>query len=375
MPLPQLDQTNTVFDRDTCSVRGDGLEVASLNKVAQFTLSVNLSNRNIEIESIVGQLKSISNDGSVTDCSTEPSRYGQYKIQYTPTVCGRHELSLSVNGQQIPGSPFSVMVSVSTELVALVKVWDGINASAITVNSLGDVIVCEEKGISICNRDGRMKAFVKAPEMKYFDFGAITTDKNNNIYCTNLSSNKILQCDKNGRRVQVHEVQYLKGSGYNGVVVVGDNLMVCECNCKGVIVVYDLKLNYERRIEYSNMGQFVDISSDTDQNLYVADATNSCIRVLCKTGVLLHSFGCDKGDKVLALPCHLSVSGQYVYISDYCKHCVSVYTTSGEYISTFGQRGSEEGNFKNPCHVFVDMDHFVWVCDHGNTRIQCFTIL
>ena len=73
---------------------------------------------------------------------------GEYNIKYTPTVLGRHKLTVSVDGQQVQGSPFSVSVSISpTELRKPVKVWTGISYPyGVTVNSEGEVIVCEWQG-------------------------------------------------------------------------------------------------------------------------------------------------------------------------------------------------------------------------------------
>ncbi len=77
---------------------------------------------------------------------------------------------------------------------------------------------------------------------------SIATDTEDNIYCISLLGNKILRCDKNGGNVQVHEVQQVKGPGYRGVAVVGDEVMVCERNNRGTILVYDREVKYVKFI-------------------------------------------------------------------------------------------------------------------------------
>ena len=42
---------------------------------------------------------------------------GEYRIPYTPTVRERHELTVSMDGQQVAGSPFPVFVSIHLTLV------------------------------------------------------------------------------------------------------------------------------------------------------------------------------------------------------------------------------------------------------------------
>ena len=125
-----------------------------------------------------------------------------------------------------------------------------------------------------------------------------------------------------------------------------------------------------RRIELKNMGLVVDISADVRGNLYMADYHNSCIQVFSANGAFLYSFGHDKNE--VKKPWRLCVSGQYVYVTEMDNHCVSVFTTDGVYVTSFGQRGSKEGEFKFPYFLYVDKNCFVYVCDFGNSRIQCF---
>ncbi len=49
-----------------------------------------------------------------------------------------------------------------------------------------------------------------------------------------------------------------------------------------------------------------------------------------------------------------------------------MFTTEGEYVTSFGQLGREEGDFIYPLGVCVDVDGFVYVCDHDNSRVQKF---
>ena len=58
---------------------------------------------------MVSSLRSLCS-GSIVKCVVEQSEPGKYHIKYTPTCCGQHELNVSVDGQQVTGSPFSVTV-------------------------------------------------------------------------------------------------------------------------------------------------------------------------------------------------------------------------------------------------------------------------
>ena len=374
--LQQLCQTNAnitqlALDPAQCTVRGEGVETAEVHQTAEVTLTTKLINSKTEV---VGQLKSLY-DGSVVKCDVDQSGPGEYRIQYTPTVRGRHELTVSVDGQQVAGSPFPVFVSIPpTQLGKPVKVWDDIDsASGITTNSVGDVIVTEYDGDIVKLESKEKKSvLVKHSDSKLTWLASVSTDNEDNIYCTDFRSNKVMKCNKNGGNVQVHEVKQVKGPGHWGVAVVGDEVMLCERDNEGTIMMYDRELKYVRRVEHG-LGIFKGVSADNHGNLYVTDYTNDCIQVFSNDGVFLRSFGRDSnGVKRLDYPEYMCVSGHYVYVTNDDGNYVSVFTTAGDYVTSFGQQGSGEGEFKLPCGVCTDKDGFVYVADYGNHRVQCF---
>ena len=50
-------------------------------------------------------------------------------------------------------------------------------------------------------------------------------------------------------------------------------------------------------------------------------------------------------------------SDQFVYVCDKGNRCVSVFNTSGEFVTSFG-------HFLNPIGIIIDDDGFVYVCDY-----------
>ena len=369
--------TRLVVDPAKCTVRGEGRETAEVGKTAEVTLTTKLTNNKTTRCSVavVSELKSLR-DGLVVKCTVDQSGPGEYNIKYTPTVRGRHELTVSVDGQQVEGSPFSVSVSISpTQLGKPVKVWTGISHPyGITVNSEGEVIVCEySEDIIKLDKEGKKHVIVKHSTTTLTEVSDVATDKEDNIYCTDWNTNKVLRCDKNGRNVRVYEVQQVKGPGHRGVAVVGDEVMLCECGSKGTIMMYNRELEYVRRIVHEDMGQFFNLSSDSHGNLYVTDRGKSMIQVFSNDGVHLRSFGHDdNGVNRLNYPRGVCVSGQYVYVSNECGHNVSVFTTAGHYFTSFAEKGYEEGKLRHPCGICIGQQAIVYVCDRYNKRVQCF---
>ena len=112
--LQQLCQTQAIItklciDPSKCTVHLE--EAVEVGKVSKGTLITRLSNdklfkRNCKVSC---QMKSLHN-GVLTDCNIEDDESGSYSIQYTPTVRGRHELTVLIDGQHVAGSPFPVFV-------------------------------------------------------------------------------------------------------------------------------------------------------------------------------------------------------------------------------------------------------------------------
>ena len=62
-----------------------------------------------------------------------------------------------------------------------------------------------------------------------------------------------------------------------------------------------------------------------------------------------------------------------LFISDSHNHRIQVFTKDGQFISKFGQYGSEEGELNLPWGIALDKDHNVYVADWGNSRVQKFS--
>ena len=374
--LQQLCQTQAniiqlSIDPAKCTVTMEDSTKHEVNITSHATLVTRLSSNKISRRhcKVSCSLRSLFNN-VLTECKVVETENGQYAIQYTPTVRGRHELTMSVDGQEVAGSPFPVFVSIPpTELGKPVKVWTNLTMpTGITVNSTGEVLV-SGRGGNICKFDteGNRKTLVKQNQVY---LSKIAVDDGDNIYCTDSNSNNILRCDQNGGNIQVQEVKHGK-EGQRGLVVIEEELFVCVNDNGGTIMVYNKELNCVRRIEHRYMGYFGDISADSYGNLYCTDWNNSMIQVFSNDGFFLRSFGCDgKGGK--KEPWGLCVSGHYVYVCSGCSYNILVFTIDGVYVTSFGQRGNNEGDFNWPHSVCVDQDGFVYVTDYNNSRVQCF---
>ena len=345
---------------------------AEVFKTSEFKLA-RMSKPTQENYEVVSYARSLSTN-AITECNVDRTGTTEYSIQYTPTSRGRHELTVSVNGQEVAGSPFPVFVSMSpSQLCKPVKVWDVRGPCGVAVNSVGDIIVAQYKGDIIrYDKDNQGEVLVKYSQTKLRYLRDIALDNDDNIYCIDEMTNKILKCSQTGSNIQIKELKQMNCGG-QGLVVVGNEVFICNRLSNSTIAIYNRDLEYIRHIRHGNVEQLMGISVDACGNLYVVDNTNSLILVFSNEGNYLHSFGYDgTGRKVLKSPYGICVSGPYVYVTNAVGHNVSVFTTDGVYVTSFGIHGKDRGNFDLPFNVCVGKDGFVYVTDHFNARVQIF---
>ena len=158
---------------------------------------------------------------------------------------------------------------------------------------------------------------------------------------------------------------------YRGVAVVGDEVMVCDWSGNNV-KVFTKELKYVRQInshggpEHVQFGKIQDVTSDEYGNLYISDIdedrSRACVQVYSNGGEFIRTIGADRLKRLHGV----AVSGHYVYVTDDEVNCVSVFTTEGEYVTSF------QSEFIGPCGVCVDKDGFVYVCDFCCRKVQIF---
>lgn len=361
---------NLPIDQTKCTV-DIGTDMPEVGNEVTATLTTRLSNNTIpkKRHRVASLLKSLYND-IVTDCVVDSTAIGFYSIRFTPTIRGRHELVVSVDGHHVSGSPFPVFVSLSpTKLGQSVQIWENIpDPTGVTVNSEGDILVVTYKGnIVKLAEEGKITEVVCQNEL--VGLRKIEVDHEDNIYCVSGSSSRIMRCCKDYKNIQIMDCE----DRLRGLALVGDKVMVCPAGALGTVKVYDKELHLMQSIQHKNLGCFLALSCDTDGNLYCADYSRSCIQVLDSDGKFKSSFNEDeRGTNILKHPWGLCVKDQYVYVCDRSSCTVSVFTVDGAFVSSFGHRGNEDGQFNGPHSICVDIDGFVYVTDHLNNKVQSF---
>ena len=306
---------------------------------------------------------------------TTPSRY---EVTYTPVSRGRHKLHVQVNDKEINGSPFTVTVYPDPkQLGHPVRTVTGLVAPyGIAINNREEMIVREYGAHRLANLDTRgqkirtFRSHGDSPHQMILPAG-IATDDSGNIYVS--SEHKLQKFTSTGELIKCVGRKGGKEGEFDGPcgLTLRDNLVyVCDRK-NNRIQIFDLDLNFVRSIgsRGSGRGEFnrpLDVKFDTTRNMYVAEGGNGRVQVMDSSGRFIREFGRGK----LSRPSGLLIADKYVYVSDFSGCCIVVYETSGQYVTSFGRRGRNEGEFRSPYCITSCVDGFIHVCDHVNSRVQ-----
>ena len=100
-----------------CQTTGQGLEEATVGEKSFVILQiVNFMDKPCEGPILLSECELVSDiTGTRASSSVETTGQSQYKINYQPTIKGRHQLHVKVEGQHIRGSPFDITVKLPAE--------------------------------------------------------------------------------------------------------------------------------------------------------------------------------------------------------------------------------------------------------------------
>jgi PKD repeat protein len=116
------------------------------------------------------------------------------------------------------------------------------------------------------------------------------------------------------------------------------------------------------------------IAADTDSNVYVTDTWNDRIQKFDSNGIFITKWGTrgsDDGQFGLAQGITIDSEG-YVYVADNVNQRVQKFDADGTFITKWGSYGTGDGQFNSPHGIAVDADGNVFVSDAGNNNIQKF---
>ena len=351
-----------------CTAEGDGLRFAKTDTVT--TVKIHLANskgnpcNTTGKQKVAVELKSLRHRSITTPDVTFLSP-GQYKASYRTETRGRHELSIKVNDVHIPNSPFSVYAHKPPhQLKVPVAVIPGLKHPIGLVHSNRKVLIVEHQGHKLnvlsCNK---WQIVGTIGEGFLYGPSEVAVDDQSNVYVCTVFDHKLHKFNKEGMLLKSVGGEGKKPGQFNypnGNRVRENKVFVCDSN-NNRIQVFDTELNLLKVIGKGlKSGSIDDIDFDSNGTTYIVDNDKHRIQAMTPDGKFLYMFG-KQGNAPgeLNKPICIHASGQLLYITEPTNNRVSVFHTSGQFITTFG-----EDYLNEPEGITIDEDGFVYVTSH-----------
>ena len=371
------------------TVTGSGATRAEVGTLAQFTIHARnsagrpcLEKHNITVEI------NLPRYGDPVSLTVTPGfELGTYVVSYLPERRGQYNISVKVDKAEIACSPFYVTVKPprfdQSGPVQIIPNQDWPWGIACTSNRELYITKKYHHKISVLDKDGRQ---IRTMGMKGQKAGhllsptGIAVDEEGHIFVADGEENGRLQ--KLNKNFQLEAV-FAQLSHPHGVLLSrdGSKLYVCDQSNQRIVVLdTNLKmlstfgeLSRSAGEGYQEVNGFVtphSVAEDSQGNIYVTDMQNHCIQVYSDDGI--HQRNIVNPHSDMFTPTGIHVEQNQIFVSDCGENQLVVFSTEGQFVTSYGAFGTQEGQFYNPLSMAMDADGFLYVCDHCNGRIQVF---
>ena len=377
------------LDPSNCQVTGKGVEAAKVMETSTVILqAVNYGGKSYEkpIMSLECELES-EITCSRASCRVERRGQIQYEISYQPTIKGRHQLHIKVEGQHVRGSPFSVGVKSRVEnlstLIQTICCMD--EPWGVAINQRGEVMVSDNERhcVSVFSPSGvNLRSFGTSgsDHGQFNEPSGVAVDGEGNILVADFCNHRIQKFTVEG---QFLAVVGMEGDGPlqfylpTDIAISNNKVYVTDFYNHRIQVLHsDLTFSSTFGKKGSGKGQFnfpQGIACDSTGNVYVADSKNHRVQVFTAEGKFLRMFGRRgqvKGE--LDMPISIAVHDGLLYVGEGANCRVSVFSLESRFVTSFGSKGAGPGEFRWPCGLAVDSNGVVYVCDSHNKNVQVF---
>ena len=385
--FPQFGQLFTHIDPGACEVVNlpNHITVGKELKFSIITKYRNGSQCSLGGSQVFVRLE--SNTGEVTSAQVRDNNDGSYMASVVVQQGVEVKLSAFVNGQQIKGSPYIVVVQCDYSRVGKPSKivnndgnmgfpWgiafgkNGMWAVADNTKHCVYIFDGQDQLIKKIGSHGNGNGQLNRPE-------GVTFDSNNHLYVADYGNNRVQKFEVSGKYLQ-QIGSYGNGNGQLngpiGITIHNNKVFVTEnSNCS--ISVFHTNGQFSHVIGKEQLGGPYDVIVNTNNQLVVADISYHCIYTFTLDGNYVSKFatqGSGKGQ--LSKPYSLTTDLYgFILVAEYGNHRVSIFNKDGKFIHCFGSSGSDHGKFSCPLGIAISPNGNIYVSDHNNKRVQIFS--
>ena len=369
--------TSEVINLKQCNVVGKKVEFTIITKYRNGGPCISGGSQ------VSVQLKSFT--GDVTAREVRDNNDGSYMASFVAEQVGEAKLSVSINGEQIKGSPYSIVV-MGRNYQAIDKPSKIVNNNGSMGNPWG-VAFCRNGLWAVADSSNHCVYIFDDKDKLVRKFGSnngqfsyprgVVFDSHNHLYVVDCGNHRVQKFDTNGNYLlQFGSQGASDGQLKNpyGVTVHNDKVYIADYSNKRISV---FQTNGKFCISFGSdqLGSPIDVTVSANNHLLVADNSNSCIYTYTLDGHYVGKFGTrGTGKDQLQHPHGLTTDlNGFIIVADTHNHRVSIFYKDGKCIHCFGSNGSANGQFNSPLGIAVSPNGSLYVSDNNNKRIQIFS--
>ena len=373
-----------------CSVDPHNCEVVDLpkyiikGKEAKVTVIIKYDNG--DCCSRGGSQVSVQLGGVNDTTQVRDNNDGSYMASFVPQQVGEVKLSVFVDGEQIKGSPYSVMVRDYTSINKPSKIVnnDGNMGEpwgiAFAKNGMWAVVDWSNHCVYIFDGEDQLvrKFGSRGSGNGQFNCPAgVAFDSDDYLYVVDINNHRVQKFTTGGKYLLKYggegsEIGKLKHP--RGLAVHTHKVYVTDCE-NHRISVFQTDGKFHHTIGSGQLGNPRDVTVNGNNQLLVADYHHHCIYTFTLDGDYVGKFGGTRGTGRGQLDNPYGVTVDlygFILVADTYNHRVSIFDQNGNFFHCFGSKGSAAGQFKRPYGIAVSANGNVYVSDRDNKRIQCF---
>ena len=308
---------------------------------------------------------------------------GSYMASVVPQQVGEVKLSVLVNGEQIKGSPYSVIVRDYTSVNKPSKIVsnDGNMGRpwGIAFGKNGMWAVADYSKDCVYIFDGENQLVKKfgsngSGNGQFNHPAGVAFDSDNYLYVSDCWNHRVQKHTAEGKYLLQFGAKRSGGGKLNhpgGLTVHNHKVYIAEFIGKH-ISVFQTDGVFLHTIGSGQLSSPYDVAVNGNNQLLVVDYDHHCIYTFTLDGDYVGNFGTyGTGAGELMNPYGVAVDSYgFILVAETYNHRVSIFDKDSNYINCFGSKGSAVGQFRRPCAIAVSANGNIYVSEHNNKRIQ-----
>ncbi|XP_065919862.1 tripartite motif-containing protein 2-like [Dysidea avara] len=389
-PFPQFGHIYTKEHSLQCEV---DIPLVVQNKIAEFTITTkDVRGTPLPSEESVVTVQLDSERGNIDSVTVKDNNNGRYTGSFNTELVGHHRLSVSIEGENIEGSPFSFIASRDySKLSRYNKVinnngkmgrpW-GVAFSSTHHWAVADygyhcVYVFNEQDKLVRKFGGHGNIVAGMFDEPH----GLSFDNDNFLYVVDSNNHRVQKCDLDGYSIlQFGSKELSKDKKYGpvGITVHHNKVYIADCGNHRISVYQtDGTYCFSFGSRGNGPGQFQfpwDVAVTPDNTLLVADSGGHCVQSFQLDGTFIGKFGTKGSDKgQLDFPSSIAVDPNgFILVTECGNHRVSIFDKHYSHIHSFGSKGTGKNQFYHPYGIAVTSNGSVYISEYYNKRITVY---